>query len=145
MTTVTTIPAIDRLESALLDHPSVDVGGVKTCQLLHHFGPGIYIRELRRPPDTFIIGHAHKTKHLNILVSGDLAVYMAGKVTRFRAGDVFLSEAGVRELTYTVGGATLMTVHPTDETDVSKIEDELVDKSQGFRNAELLAFQEALT
>lgn len=125
---------IESIEATLLRHPGADIEGKATCELLHHFGPGVYVRELRRPADTFILGHAHKTAHLNVVVSGDLAVMMHGKVRQYKAGDVFMSEANSRKLTYTQHGATLLTIHPTHETDLDKLEDELITKSEAFES-----------
>ena len=125
-------PDIERLEAELLTHPEADVGGEKTCRLAHHFGPGVYIRELWRPAGTVIIGHEHRTEHLNILVTGRLRVLMGDKVHDIVAPSVFLSKAGCRKITRAMEDSILMTVHPTNERDLDKLEDELVAKSEDY-------------
>ena len=149
MNAVAEIPAVDRLEAALLTHHAVDIEGKRTCRLAHHFGPGVYAREVWRPAGTFIIGHAHKTAHLNVVVSGRLNVFMDGKVVQRKAGDVFMSEAGVRKMTYCPAdcaeGATLLTIHATTQTDLGKMEDELADKSAAFKAHEIDAARDLLS
>lgn len=127
---------LDSVESSMLRHPAADIGGKVLCQLSHHFGPHVYVRKLKRPADCYILGHAHKTEHLNVLISGRLSVIMDGKLRVIEAGEVFLSEAGVRKLTYAHLESTLITIHPTDETDIDKLEDELVVKSGDFLRSE---------
>jgi hypothetical protein len=139
MNDVATFP--DRLEliehQILTRYPDEVQKAIAACKLFHHFAPGVYLRELRRPADTYIIGHAHKTEHLNILLEGDLDVYMDGKLSRMVAPRIFLSEANVRKLTHTEKGATLLTIHATDEVDIDKLEDELITKSESFKHHEL--------
>lgn len=133
-------PEIESLERVLLKRPQI----TDRLRLKHHFGPGVYVRELWRPRWAIIIGHAHKTRHLNILVSGHLKVYMDGKVHDIRAGDVFVSEAGVRKITRAIKESTLMTIHPTNETDLDKLEEELVVKSGAYIEHENRMALEAL-
>ena len=56
----------DQVEAKLLELPQVD------CPVLHHFGPGVYIREVRMPAGSLILGHRHRNAHTNILVAGKL-------------------------------------------------------------------------
>lgn len=101
------------------------------------FAPGLYARSLTRRAGTFIIGHRHRTKHLNILLHGRLRVYMDGVVTEIVGPSLpFVSEAGVRKATLALEDSTLITFHPTDETDLDKLEDELIEKSELFTELE---------
>ena len=142
-------PKIDQLEAALLQHPAVDIEGKRTCRLREWLAPGVYCREVWRPAGTFIIGHAHKTSHLNAITTGRINVFMDGKVVQHKAGDVFMSEAGVRKMTYCPAdcteGATLLTIHATTQTDLSKMEDELVTKSEAFKSLEIEAARKLLS
>jgi quercetin dioxygenase-like cupin family protein len=132
ISTITDNRQIDSLEERLLHVAQVEV------ELLNHFdGHGICIRELRRGKDTYILGHAHKTAHFNIVLKGCLSVMMNGVSKRLPAGTIFMSEAGVRKLTYAHKDSTLLTVHRTDETDEAKLEDELITKSEAFLRIEV--------
>jgi hypothetical protein len=103
----------------------------------HFFAPGLYARSLARRAGSFIIGHRHKTAHLNILLTGRLRVYMDGVVTEISGPSVpFLSRAGVRKATLALEDSVLITFHPTNETDLDKLEEELIEKSPLFQEME---------
>ena len=61
---LTTTDAIATLETEMLDMPQAD------CPVTHHFGPGIYIREVRIQAGIFSVGHHQNYEHLNIMVKG---------------------------------------------------------------------------
>jgi hypothetical protein len=93
------------------------------CPLKHHFAPGVYVREIFMPAETIIIGHIHKTEHLNILIQG--ACYIVNDDdTReeLRAPLTFVSKAGVQKVLYITEDMIWQTVHVTTETDVEKLE-----------------------
>lgn len=103
--------------------------------LKHHFLPGLYIREILMPVGpggTVIIGHLHKTRHFNIVLKGKARVLIDGKVRTIEAPAVFVSEPGVRKVLNILEDMTWCTVHLTSETDVAKLEEELVDKTNHF-------------
>jgi len=103
----------------------------------HFFAPGLYARALSRKAGAFIIGHRHKKEHLNILLNGRLRVYMDGVVTEIVGPSVpFISKAGVRKATLALEDSTLITFHPTNETDLEKLEEELIEKSPLFQEME---------
>ena len=131
---------IDTLAASLRRFPSVE----DQCKLSHYFGPGVYLRSQWRPAGTFIIGHAHKTEHFNILLTGRLNVFMDGHVTQMVAPRIFLSKAGDRKMTFAVEDSTLITIHPTGETDLEKLEEELITKSPESINHELTEARKAL-
>ena len=146
------LAAADAVEAHLLSGGSPGEGRVTLVtddlQVKNTFLPGEYHRELWRPAGTLLIGHKHKTDHECRLLSGRLNVYSEGRVTRYRAGDVWQAKAGFRKATYCPDdcseGATLVTIHKTDTTDLSVLEDELIEKSAPFKQFQLQHFQEAL-
>lgn len=117
---------IELVEAKFLLDPQID------CPLTHHFAPGVYLREIFMPAGTFIIGHEHKTDHLNIIVSGRCAAMVGGRYFEINAPDTFRSGPGVRKVLYILEDMRWMTIHPTDETDLEKLADELIVKSQSF-------------
>lgn len=96
--------------------------------LIHRFSPGIYMREIFMPAGTFVIGHIHKTRHYNIVLSGRARVMIEGEIRDIVAPCAFESGAGVQKVLYIVESMRWLTVHanPTDETDVVKLEESLV-------------------
>lgn len=125
------LEAIEGLERELLQWPQAE------CPLRHFFAPGVYSREVTMPAGTFIIGHCHKTEHLNIVLSGRATVMVEGviKEINVQPGDapyVFTSNVNVRKLLYIREETRWMTIHPTSETCLNRLEDELIIKSPTF-------------
>lgn len=97
--------------------------------LTHTFSDNVYVREIFMPKGMFVIGHVHKTKHLNIVSSGSALLYSDGKLSKITAPFTFESGEGVRKVLYILEDMFWSTVHVTDETNVSVLEDTLIDKS----------------
>ena len=112
----------------MLALPQVDV------PLIHRFAPGVYMRTVVMPPGSTIIGHEHTTEHFNVVLGGRAEVAFAGRVEVISAGDVFVSAPGVRKIFRVIEALTFATIHPTDETDVEKLEAQLVRKSETWRD-----------
>lgn len=101
----------------------------RDCPLKHSFAPGVYLREILLPADTFIVGKIHKHAHHNVIVRGHCTV-----VTEFgtrevdaRAGHVsFVSEAGAKRALYVHEETIWMTIHATNSTDLAEIEREII-------------------
>lgn len=94
--------------------------------LIHEFSPGLYLRSIFMPKDTFVIGKTHKTKHFNIIMTGKANVMIDGKIKLVQAPDIFISEAGVKKVLYILEDMNWMTTHPTNLTDLDELEKELI-------------------
>lgn len=98
------------------------------CPLVHRFAPGVYLREIHMPADTIVIGRVHKTKHFNVLLQGAaLIVHEDGSREELRAPMTFVSEAGVQKVLYIIEDMIWQTIHVTPETDMAKLEADLVE------------------
>lgn len=114
---------IEQVESHLLDLPQVE------CPVVHHFGPGIYIREVTLPAGTLAIGHAQRFDHLNIMLTGAVAmVGDDGQTKVLRAPMIFVGKPG-RKLGYVLETCIWQNVYATDEQDIDKLESMFLDKS----------------
>lgn len=114
---------IEQVESHLLDLPQVE------CPVAHHFGPGIYIREVTLPAGTIAIGHAQRFEHLNIMLTGAVAmVGDDGQTKVLRAPMIFVGKPG-RKLGYVLETCIWQNVYATDERDIDKLEAMFLDKS----------------
>ena len=99
------------------------------CPVTHRFAPGVYLREIFMPADAIVIGKIHKTKHFNLLVRGAcFIVHSDGTREELRAPGVFVSEAGVQKVLYITEDMVWQTIHPTNETDLCRLEEELITK-----------------
>jgi hypothetical protein len=120
------VDTADQIEAKLLELPQID------CPVLHHFGPGVYIREVRMPAGAFVLGHRHRNAHTNILVSGRLKfLNEGGEVVELAAPAVIKSNPG-RKLAFILEDTIWQNVYATEERDVQKLEAALLDKSDAW-------------
>ena len=119
----------DALEKAMLDMPQTD------CPVQHFFGPGVYIREIFIPAGTVAVGHHHKTAHLTIVLKGRIAFPTEDGPVIVEGPATFLSHPG-RKVVYALTDAVVQNVLGTDETDIEKIENEFIDKSKAWIEAD---------
>lgn len=127
--------AVEALESRMLDFPQVE------CPVVHHFGPGIYIREVTLPAGSLAIGHAQRFEHLNIMLRG--AVVMVGddgRLHTLRAPLIFVGKPG-RKMGYVLEDTVWQNVYATEERNVDVLEDTFLDKSATWRSHDEVAKQ----
>jgi len=120
------LATIERLESELLHLPQESV------PVTNKFAPGVYYREVFMKAGLFIIGKEHLTTHFNVVLSGRARVMMNGMVHDIRAPSTFISEPGVRKILYILEDMRWATIHPTNLTDVTVLENTLVRNSNAF-------------
>ena len=113
---------IPSLESAMLEMPQ------EPAPVVHRFGPGVYIREVRLPADAFVIGHEQTREHLNIMLTG--RVRMADG-TILQAPMIFTGKPG-RKAGFIEEECVWLNVYATEETDVEKLEATYLCKSDAF-------------
>ena len=85
---------------------------------------GLYLRELFVPKGTLATGKIHKVPHFNIIVQGIVSVVGEGK--RIEAPYWFASPGGTKKAIYAHTDTLWITVHPTEETDITQIENALI-------------------
>lgn len=99
------------------------------CPVTHRFAPGVYIREIKMPADTIVIGKVHKTEHFNILIRGScIIVHDNGVREELRAPYTFVSKPEVQKVLYITEDMIWQTVHVTDETNLQRLETLLISK-----------------
>lgn len=109
-----------RLEAELLSGEEIDL------PVKHHFSRGVYARELFIPKGTVLIGKIHKYSQVNIVSRGDISVLTEDGIKRFTAGDHIVSGPGIKRAGFAHEDTVWTTIHGTNETDIDKLEDELI-------------------
>lgn len=109
-----------RLEEALKKLPQIPE------DVHHHFAPGVYMRELRIPAGATLTGKIHRTEHLNILAAGEIAVLTEHGVRILKGPCVIKSGPGIKRAGHAITDCVWMCVHPTTETDLVKLEEQLI-------------------
>lgn len=110
------------LEQILSNLPQVEE------QVSHHFGGGVYARELFIPAGSLIIGKRHRHETLNLVLKGHISIYMGPGVPmkHIHAPAIFPSPPFTKKMGYAHEDTVFVNVHPTTETDLEKIEEEFI-------------------
>ncbi len=102
---------------------------VGNCYPLKHlFADGLYIRELTVPAKILTVTKIHKYSHATFLVKGEMSVLEEGGIRHIKAPAYFVTPAGTKRIVYHHNEVVLVTIHATKETDLQKIEDEIIAK-----------------
>lgn len=104
-----------------------EIGEVQLEAAVDHFAPHVYMRELFIPAGQIAVGKTHKTEHFNIVLKGHVSVASNDFVMTVEAPHIFVSKANTRKVALAHTDTIWLTVHPTDETDTEKLENELVE------------------
>ncbi|MCR4308158.1 MAG: hypothetical protein NUV80_06385 [Candidatus Berkelbacteria bacterium] len=124
------LPAIDKinkvkeLQAAMLKMPQLEL------PTFHYFADGLYARVVKRPAGTLIVGKIHKKEHLYIVTKGKVRVASDTGSVIYEAGDVIISKPGTKRAVLALEDSICMTVHRCEETDLEKIEEELVENEE---------------
>lgn len=121
---------IHYFEDALSNLDGAFKGDNESCPLKHSFSPGIYMREIFIPKGTVVTGKIHKHEHPNVLLKGHVKVVTeSGGVEELIAPIAMISPAGTKRVVYALEDTTWITFHRTDQTDLEKIEEEVIAKT----------------
>lgn len=107
------------------------------CPLKHHFSEGVYVREITMPTGSLILGHEHRTTHLNMISKGAciLVDLDTKEGIRIQAPYTFESKAGVRKLLYITEECVWSTVHINKDntTSIEELESMLIIESNTYK------------
>jgi quercetin dioxygenase-like cupin family protein len=104
-----------------------------TKTIVNNESRGMYVREIFMPAGSLILSKIHKTQHPFTILQGCAIVWTPGKPAELlQAGHLGITEPGTVRLLEIVEDCRWATFHPTDETDLEKIEDEVIAKPGEF-------------
>lgn len=110
------------LQAVMRKMPQVEV------ETEHYFADGMYCRVVPRPAGTVIVGKVHKREHFYMVVKGAVAVVQDGAERKvYHAPSIIVSKPGTKRAVVALEDSVCLTVHRTDQTDLAKIEEELVE------------------
>ena len=115
------------IEDKIIEQPGAMMGDA--FPLEHSFAKGLYVRQIKAPAGSLITGKIHKHSHAFFLLKGDISILMDNGVKRIKAPAMFITPAGTKRVVYHHADTVVTTVHATDETDIGKIEDEIIAKN----------------
>ncbi len=116
------------MEQLLLSHPDVYLGDSELCPLTHSFADNIYVREMKIPAGTAIVGSIHKHSHPNFILSGTIRVVTEFGYKEISGPTYMISEPGTKRACVAVTDTVWVTVHhnPTDTRDVEFIKNNII-------------------
>lgn len=121
--------SLDNLEEKMLHLEQVP------CPVIHHFHPGVYMREVFVPAGTMAMGHYQRFSQSNIFLKGKVIVFEdSGDRKELTAPMTFVGPPG-RKVGYVLEDMVWINVYSTELTDVEEIEKIYLDKSAVFNDA----------
>jgi hypothetical protein len=111
---------IDALETLMLREPQVEIEPV------NYFASGLYAREITIKAGTLLTGKIHRTEHLNIVSKGRIIVWTEDGMREVAAPFTMVSRPGTKRVGYALEDTVWTTIHATTETDLVKLEAELI-------------------
>lgn len=112
---------IERLERELKALPQADVPTV------HTFGPGFYARTITLEAGTTLTGKVHSTEHIFIVSKGDITLVSEEGKRRVQAPFQMVSKPGTKRAGYAHTETVCTNVHITTETDLARLEAQLIE------------------
>lgn len=95
-------------------------------QTLHHFAPGLYVREFRMPAGAVCVGAKHRFEHMIMLVKGKATFWTERGEETLEAPHMHKSWEGCQRVIYAHEDLVLVSFHPTDTTDLDELRKELI-------------------
>ena len=112
---------VERLEAALLELPHTEL------PVDHTFGPGFYARTIHIAADTVLTGKVHATEHIFILSKGEMSVMTDEGMIRIAAPYQAVCRPGMKRAGYAHTDSVCTNIHITTETDMEKLEAQLIE------------------
>lgn len=109
------------IQTEIEKHEQIDI------PVEHFFSEGLYARHMTVEEDGVVVGKVHKHSHLAILLEGTVRVSSKYGTALYSAPYVINVNAGDKRAFYAVTRVKYITVHATNETDLEKLEQELVE------------------
>ena len=112
---------VDNLEQKIMGLPPAE------CPVVHRFTPGLYIREILMPKGTLITSKIHLTEHPYVISKGVVDVFIEGVGwKKYAAPYTGITKPYTRRVLFIEEDTIWTTFHATDETDLAKLEEQLI-------------------
>ena len=105
----------------MLDMPQVHIEPV------HTFGPGFYARTIHIPAGSTLTAKVHATEHIFLLTAGEMLLATEDGTMRVSAPFQCVARPGLKRVGYAVTDCAVTNVHITPETDLLKLEAQLIE------------------
>lgn len=103
--------------------------GADPFPLTHNFADGMYIRQLIVPARTLTVTKIHAQTHPFFLLKGTISILTEEGVKKITAPYSGITKKGTKRIIWHHDEVMITTVHRTNETDLEKIEEEVIAKN----------------
>ena len=118
-------PTMDQLQA--LQRRMIELGGDTVGPAVEHFfADGLYGRRLKIPAGTLLMGKLQRKSNITIQLYGDIEVTTDSGPKRIVGHSVFTAPEMTKRIGWTHMETVWLTVHATTETDIEKIEQDLI-------------------
>ena len=106
----------------------IESGDMQSAEInvVDYFAPCVYMRQMNAKAGTLMVSKMHRTEHMNILLTGSLTVATENGIELLTAPLVIKSMPGTKRIGYFHEDSSWITVHPTGETDLELIEQQVI-------------------
>ena len=106
----------------------IESGDMQSAEInvVDYFAPGVYMRQMNAKAGTLMVSKMHRAEHMNILLTGSLTVATENGIELLTAPLVIKSMPGTKRIGYFHEDSSWITVHPTGETDLELIEQQVI-------------------
>ena len=94
--------------------------------VVHHFAPGVYMRQMDAKGGTLVVSKMHRTEHFIMFLTGSLSVMTENGIEYIKAPCIQRTMPGTKRIAYFHEDSTCMTIHPTGSTDLEEIEKQVI-------------------
>ena len=116
---------IGQLQQVLSRFPDAKYGD-EGAPLKHTFVPGAYIREITMPAGMILTSKIHKVEHPFFVLRGKCEVVTEDGDVLIEAPYWGITKAGTKRALRIIEETVWVTVHSTDQTDLKKVEEEII-------------------
>ena len=89
---------------------------------------GVLARTVLMPKGEIVVGEIHKYESINILVKGELKVWVNGEVKHLKAPYMIKSNANTRKVAYILEDTVWTSIHRVNSENLKEIEEEIIIK-----------------
>jgi hypothetical protein len=119
--------SIDAFEAACVALPSEYQVSIADITVKHHItDSGLYAREMIIPAGVIITGKIKKHEHISVISAGFVTEVTEAGLQRIKAPFTMVSKPGTKRIVWAHETTVWTTIHASSETDLSKLEDDLI-------------------
>lgn len=94
--------------------------------VVHHFAPGVYMRQMDAKAGTVVVSKMHRTEHFIMFLTGSCSVMTENGIEHIKAPCVLRTMPGTQRVCYFHEDTSCITIHPTQSTDLEEIEKQVI-------------------